>query len=82
MLNCERHALADADAKGCEAEASPTLFELMGKRECQARPAHAEWMAKRDSPAIRIHMLGIVSQANSASRSPSWEPFSSWMRWM
>jgi len=61
-FNRQRHALPDADAHGGECELAATLFQSVRRGHRQPRARHAERMAKRDRPAMRIDVRRIVGK--------------------
>ena len=62
-------ALADADAKGGKSELAAVFLQSMRDGEREPRPRHAERMAERDGAAMRVHMRGVVGQAELAQAS-------------
>ena len=62
-LERQRRALADADAHRRKRVAAAAPLKLERSGACDARARHAERMAERDRPAVRIDMVGIVPQA-------------------
>src|SRR5208337_5168567 len=68
-LERERGALTDADAHRGEPGASAATLELERGGAGDAGPRHAERMAERDRPAVRIDVLGVVLEAEPAQAS-------------
>ena len=62
----QRRALADADAHRRKPIAAAAPLELERGGAGDARARHAERMAERDRPAVRIDVVGIVLKSKSA----------------
>jgi hypothetical protein len=56
----QRDALPHSDALGGEREPAAVFLQTVHRRQCQPRARHAERVAERDRPAMRIDLRGIV----------------------
>src|SRR5882724_3889955 len=63
LLDRDGYALADADAHGGERALAAALFHAVHRRHGKTRAAHAERMAERNRPAMRVDEIGIVLDA-------------------
>src|SRR6478672_6680158 len=59
----ERDALADADAHRREGALATVPMKLLRGRQRKPGPRHAERMAKRDRPAVRVHAWIVVGDS-------------------
>src|SRR5690348_16328526 len=59
----QRDSLADADAHCGERELAAGPLQLLGRGERQPRAGHPERMAERDRPAVGVHALIVIGDA-------------------
>ena len=59
-------ALADADAHRGDRALAAARFQRVHRGQRQARAGRAERMPERDRAAVRVHVLGVVRQAELA----------------
>ncbi len=59
-------ALPDTDAHGGERAFAASFFQAVGGCQYQTSARHAERMTKRNRPAMRIDLTGIVGQPQLA----------------
>src|SRR5437763_5791411 len=62
----ERDSLADADAHGGKRELAAGALKLLGRRERETRPRHAEGVAERDRATVRVHAGIVICSAQLA----------------
>src|ERR1700759_4865013 len=60
FLDCDRDALADTDAHGCERALAAALLHAVNGSHREPRAAHPERMAECYGPAVRIDKIGIL----------------------
>jgi hypothetical protein len=68
-LHHQREALTDADAKRCEPESAAACLKLVDERLHELSAGHAERMAQRDSPAVRIDTRIVVGKSKTPQHS-------------